>query len=123
MTPESCPKLREEIQFFFAEDEAIPFVFVRDPDGYVRGVDRLHRSALQLLQPCDGEQPLSEVAKVAGEVPMADLLGFMAQLDAALLFEGDRLDTAKQERADWLASTMSHVPVCRVDEITRGKST
>ncbi|MHC4938447.1 MAG: AmmeMemoRadiSam system protein B [Planctomycetota bacterium] len=99
MTPDSRPKLRENLQFFLADDEEVPFVFIRDPDGYVRNIDRLHRSTLAILQHCNGETPLKEM-----DAPLSDLLGFMAQLDAALFFEGDRMEHAKAERAAWLAA-------------------
>lgn len=100
MTPDSRPKLRENIQFFLAEDERVPFVFVRDPDGYVQEIDRLHRSTLGILQHCNGE---TELRDMAPELPLEDLLGFMAQLDSALFFEGDRIERARAERAGWIA--------------------
>ena len=101
MTPDSKPRLRPDLQFFLAEDESIPDLFVRDPEGYVRNVERLHRSALALLQHCNGE---TAVRDFAGDLPMDKLLGFLAQLDAAHFFEGGRLEQARAERAAWLAA-------------------
>jgi AmmeMemoRadiSam system protein B len=103
VTPDSRPKLRENIQFFLAEDERVPFVYVRDPDGYVQEIERLHRSTLGILQHCNGETKLRDMAP---ELPLEDLLGFVAQLESALFFEGDRIDQARAERETWLAETI-----------------
>ncbi|MHC4407863.1 MAG: AmmeMemoRadiSam system protein B [Planctomycetota bacterium] len=103
MTPDSRPKLRENIQFFLAEDERVPFVFVRDPDGYVQEIERLHRSTLALLQNCDGKTAISEMAP---ELPIDQLLGFFSQLEESFFFEGDRLERARAEREEWIAETI-----------------
>lgn len=101
MTPDSRPRLRADLQFLVPDDESVPFLFVRDPAGYVEGIDRLHRSTLAVLQHCTGERAVREFPV---DVDASELLGFLAQLDAAHFFEGERLERAKEARARWLAA-------------------
>ncbi|MEM8884188.1 MAG: AmmeMemoRadiSam system protein B [Planctomycetota bacterium] len=107
MTPETKPRLRRELQFFTHQDENVPELYIHDPEGYVEGIEALHRGVLGILQYFNGDHTLAAIAQDLGDkVTLRDLVGFATQLDTALFFEGDGLDAARKERSDWIGATV-----------------
>jgi len=109
MANERRPRIREEIEFYFAGAEDEGFVHVRDPQGYATEIDRLAAGAVAVLRYFDGDHTLAEIQQALTApdgtlLPLDQLEEFADRLDAAALLEGDGFERAKAQRADWLAA-------------------
>jgi len=111
MDGERKPRIRAEIEFFYAGTKEEPFLVARDPENYANGVERLAPGALAVLRYFDGEHTLVDIqrtltARDGTQLPIDQLEEFTSALDAALFLEGDRFEGAKGARSDWLAASV-----------------
>ncbi|MCX6139378.1 MAG: AmmeMemoRadiSam system protein B [Candidatus Kapabacteria bacterium] len=112
----TLPVFRADVQISVHQEDHENYLVLHDPFGFADGPIMVHADMLDVLQACDGETTLTQLAEAASEDPegaqVTRLKLFLQQMDEMGYFEGAAYEALKETAlAEW-DSLAERPPIC-----------
>src|SRR5688572_21366286 len=110
------PALRSEIGITVHREDDETYLVLNDPFGFADGPIMVHTDMLEILELCDGETTIEELARQS-EVELDGpeilrVLSFVGQLDEMGFLEGEKGKGRREEKSEEWGVESVRKPVC-----------
>lgn len=113
---DTLPVFRADVQISVHQEDAENYLVLHDPFGFADGPIMVHADMLDVLQACDGETTMIQLAQAAGEdsngAQVTRLKLFLSEMDEMGYFDGEAFEKRKAVvLAEW-DGLRERPPIC-----------